>query len=184
MTNSNESLGLHLLADQINEHHNQARIHAGTAIDHALCAGENLLKAKAAAGHGNWRTWLSQNTALTERIAQRYMQLARNRADLVAKAATMADLTVTGAVELLTKEPGERGELSENERQDLVQFMARCRRNKGEVVRLSEACETASEAGDIDGLKEVIRGCDRLMAEDRACRKYAERKIRELRRAA
>lgn len=184
MTNPKDSISLNVLAGQINEHHHQACTHAQAAIDHALLAGESLLRAKAAAGHGNWRAWLSQNTEISERSAQRYMHVAKNHANLKAKVAMVADLTITGALRLLTEESVDGDELSDKEQRDFVEFMARCRRNKEELARLGEACEMATEARDIDGLKEVVRGCDRLIAEDRSCRKYAERKIRKLRRAA
>lgn len=168
------------LADQINAHHQQARAHAETAIDHALAAGEFLLKAKAAAGHGNWRAWLSKNTEIPERTAQRYMQLAKNRADLKTKVATMADLTITGALQLLADDSTTDQELSEREQRDLREFIERCKRRDSELLRLAEARDRAEDGNDIDALETISEDADRLSAECQAIRLCAERTIRKL----
>ncbi len=60
--------------------------------------------------HGMWLPWLKANCAdLSERTAQRYMELADNKEDLEEllklKSAAMADLTLSGALELLQTPP-------------------------------------------------------------------------------
>jgi hypothetical protein len=72
-------------------------------LKHALRAGELLLEAKALAKHGQWLPWLSANVDLSERQAQKYMQLALNRPALEAKAPSEADLTIGDALELIAK---------------------------------------------------------------------------------
>jgi hypothetical protein len=47
------------------------------SLGHLPKAGEALIKAKAAYGHGKWLAWLKQNIRFNERQAQRYMGLAK-----------------------------------------------------------------------------------------------------------
>jgi hypothetical protein len=48
------------------------------AVEHAIAAGELLIKAKKQVKHGEWQTWLMANCAdIAERTVQAYMQLAR-----------------------------------------------------------------------------------------------------------
>jgi Protein of unknown function (DUF3102) len=60
--------------------------------------------------HGQWLDWLKTNAPeISERTAQRYMELADRKQELEealkSKSATMADLTLNGAFELLKPEP-------------------------------------------------------------------------------
>jgi len=52
-----------------------------TLLDHARCAGEHLIAAKgqvnAQLGHGHWLPWLAANCDLKPRMAQVYMEIAR-----------------------------------------------------------------------------------------------------------
>jgi hypothetical protein len=65
---------------------------------HALHLGDMLNRAKVMVPHGNWKGWLKDNCKLSERTAQRYMDLATNRQKLEQKlrekdkSATVADL--------------------------------------------------------------------------------------------
>jgi hypothetical protein len=72
------------------------------AVAHAMVAGDLLIEAKAQVPHGQWLPWLQDHCQVTERMAQRYMRLARNRATIEAKPDTMSDLTLNGALALLT----------------------------------------------------------------------------------
>jgi len=49
------------------------------SLRHALDAGRLLLAAKAALPHGSWRPWLAAHVECSERTAQLYMRLARDR---------------------------------------------------------------------------------------------------------
>jgi hypothetical protein len=90
------------LAARINEQHAGVLGSLQTALSHAMDAGDLLLEAKDKAGHGNWLPWLKANAPLlSERTARHYMRLARGREEL-AKSANVADLTVSGALDLLT----------------------------------------------------------------------------------
>ena len=91
---------LPLLAAEINQHIAAARRHSAASLASALAAGERLIEAKVALGHGAWLPWLNTNCALSERTAQVYMRLARN-VDAVGKSAGTADLTIEAAVDAL-----------------------------------------------------------------------------------
>ena len=77
-TGSMNSNRLPFLADEINDAHRKARTAARMSLKHAIQAGESLLEAKAAVGHGKWLDWLSVNVIVSERTVQDYMRLARN----------------------------------------------------------------------------------------------------------
>ena len=48
-------------------------------LQHAMAAGDLLIKAKRLAGHGNWLSWLRANYVMSEDTAERYMHIAKNR---------------------------------------------------------------------------------------------------------
>jgi Protein of unknown function (DUF3102) len=71
-------------------------IAAKDVVRRAMAAGDDLVKAKAQVEHGKWGEWLKTNFAMTERTAQRYMELANGRTKLekeLAKSDIMSDLT-------------------------------------------------------------------------------------------
>lgn len=89
------------LAAEIVVEHEHAFGKAREALEHARRCGELLLQAKASIGHGKWSAWLTLNIGFGERTAQNYMQLARRWPALQAKSATVADLTLRGALQEL-----------------------------------------------------------------------------------
>jgi Protein of unknown function (DUF3102) len=91
------------LAAEINAEHEAAFGKAREAIEHARRAGELLLEAKAAVGHGKWLPWLKANCHFGERTAQGYMRLASQWDRLQAKSATVADLGLRDALALLAE---------------------------------------------------------------------------------
>jgi hypothetical protein len=72
-------------------------------LTHAIAAGQLLIEAKAQLKHGQWLPWLAEHcpASLPERTASFYMRLARHAPELEAKSATVADLTIRGAIQLL-----------------------------------------------------------------------------------
>jgi hypothetical protein len=72
-------------------------------LQHALAVGDLLLKAKAIVGHGNWGEWLRDHCEMSDRSAQAYMRLARNRGAIEAKSAGTADLSIEAALAALAK---------------------------------------------------------------------------------
>ncbi len=93
---------LDALAARINAGHRVYLATARKALDHALAAGASLQEAKDGLPHGEWLLWLQSNCpGISERSAQRYMRLEKNRDRLREKSATVADLTVRVADEFL-----------------------------------------------------------------------------------
>ena len=70
---------LKALAHKINCEHRWAQGNLAAGLKHAIRAGELLLEAKAAVGHGAWLTWLEENFVGSQRTARAYMQVASNR---------------------------------------------------------------------------------------------------------
>lgn len=67
------------LAEQINEARDRREKSATATIKHAARVGELLLTAKRFVAHGAFGPWLQDNCSLSQRQAQRYMQVAMNR---------------------------------------------------------------------------------------------------------
>jgi hypothetical protein len=97
------------LAREINAEHAQVVGAARFALEHARLAGDALLRAQRlcmAAEPHSWLSWLDDNCYFHERTARRYMSVARNWDLLCAESATVADLTLRGAVKLIaTRSP-------------------------------------------------------------------------------
>jgi len=89
------------LPAKINAEHEAAFGSAREALEHARRAGELLLEAKAALKHGEWLPWIESNCKFGERTARNYMQLATGWERLQEKSATVADLGLREALQLL-----------------------------------------------------------------------------------
>jgi hypothetical protein len=59
-----------------------AQKHAKRAVDSARTVGQNLMLAKCKVPHGEWESWIAQNTPLSARTAQAYMKLAASLDEL------------------------------------------------------------------------------------------------------
>ena len=75
------------IAAQINAEHTEALKHADQAIDHARRAGALLQSVKDQLAHGEWLPWLTSNSSVSERQAQRYMRAALGKSMSVRAAA-------------------------------------------------------------------------------------------------
>jgi len=100
---SNTAVMLADLARRINAEHEATEIAMQSGLEHAIKAGELLLEAKEAVPHGNWLPWLKANCSVSERTAQLYMKVAREREALGAESASLADLTLEQAARRLSK---------------------------------------------------------------------------------
>jgi hypothetical protein len=91
------------LAARIRAEHEATGAALKSSIDHSIAAGALLIEAKAKVPHGQWLPWLRDNCAISERTAQLYMRLAKNRTEIEAsaKSASVADLTLNEAAALL-----------------------------------------------------------------------------------
>jgi hypothetical protein len=67
-----------------------------------MVCGDALIEAKAKVPHGGWLPWLADNCDMSERSAQLYMRIAKNRNAIEAKYASgVADLTLNQAAALM-----------------------------------------------------------------------------------
>lgn len=110
---------LAVLAADIKATHKAIKASAEQMAEQAIAAGNLLIEAKAAVRHGEWRSWLDINVGMSERSAQRYMQLARSGM----KSATVADLGIRAAVEALASshpEPRRDGDIPD----DILEWVA------------------------------------------------------------
>ena len=90
------------LAVRINAEHQAACGAIKSGAEHAMAAGDLLLEAKAKLRlHGAWLPWLKQNCEMSERTAQLYMRMARNRAAIEANTQHVADLSLRGAMAVI-----------------------------------------------------------------------------------
>lgn len=97
-----DSNRLPVLAEEIRREHHAARRASGEALRHAIAAGERLIEAKALLEHGQWLPWLAEQD-IPERTARLYARIARHKDIIDAKSATVADMTLRGAVAELTE---------------------------------------------------------------------------------
>lgn len=72
-----DTLDLITLADEINAEHRACDEALRAGLNHAVRAGELLIKAKAQVKHGEWGTWIRDNFEGSARSAQAYMKVAR-----------------------------------------------------------------------------------------------------------
>jgi hypothetical protein len=118
------------LAARIRIEHRAASDKLSEALAHAMAAGDLLIEAKALVPHGGWLPWLADHVDISERTAQLYMRVAKNRAEIEAsKAQRIADLSLGEAMALLA--------LSSDVRK-LLSFIKECEGLEGE--ELVKAC--------------------------------------------
>jgi hypothetical protein len=91
---------LHALAKAVREHRAASVNAAENFLEHALAAGDALIRAKAQVKHGEWLPWLKLCDLSADK-AERYMKLARHRAEL--NSARVRNLTLNAALELVVK---------------------------------------------------------------------------------
>jgi Protein of unknown function (DUF3102) len=96
------------LAARIKAEHEAVGHAMKRGLGHAIAAGEMLIEAKSRLAHGQWLPWLD-SCGVSERLAQRYIRLARNRAVIEANPTPVSDLGIRGALDLISvrREPKE-----------------------------------------------------------------------------
>ena len=93
---------LEALAGEINAEHRAFVGSLRKTAEHGIRAGGLLTEAKSQCPYGTWLDWLSTNFEGSERSAQVYMQMYRNRDELRSKCADSADLSISGALREIT----------------------------------------------------------------------------------
>ena len=139
----------------IRHHHLQATSHHDTALQHAVMAGELLLRQKAAVGHGAWLGWLDENVEFTARTAQRYMNAAapRPKCDSLSHSHPAKKLTGAGKERIARLDRVQH-------RDDVVSHVAYVVAEMPEVKDL--------RADDLDLLRELRRRIDALLGDTSA----------------
>jgi 2-succinyl-5-enolpyruvyl-6-hydroxy-3-cyclohexene-1-carboxylate synthase len=90
------------LAARIKSEHTAVSSALKESLRHAIAAGELLLEAKDQVPHGQWLPWLQEHCSISERTAQLYMRVAKNRAEIENQIRNdVADLTLNEATALL-----------------------------------------------------------------------------------
>src|SRR6516164_1928845 len=99
------------IKDQLKDMEETANRVNQTILKQALDLGGLLLQAKAKVGHGRFAKWIEKNCELSERSAQRYMQLKEGwpkiEAWLKDNSATVADLSLRQAEKIVAPPPKE-----------------------------------------------------------------------------
>ena len=91
---------LDVLAKAVREHLQATANAAQNFLEHTLDAGDALICAKAQVKHGEWLPWLKL-CDLNEDKAERYMKLARHRAEL--NSTGVRNLSLSAALKLVAK---------------------------------------------------------------------------------
>lgn len=90
------------LAARIRAEHEATGDALKSSVEHGIAAGELLIEAKAKVQHGQWLPWLRDNCEMSERTAQLYMRLAKNREPIEDQIRNgVADLSMNEAAALL-----------------------------------------------------------------------------------
>jgi hypothetical protein len=168
------------LAIRIDNHHGMAASACRAVLDHARLAGEALLEAKQLVQHGGWLSWLSENTTVAERTAQAYMRIASHWTEIASKVQPTADLTIDGALKLLSspRKPAqnfyEQYGIEGEDRQQLEELAAKLREGMAMLKdhdRELERIESTYERLIEDHRPAANRQIRKLMSEVRRERK-------------
>ena len=109
------------LAKKINKEHRLCEESLKAGLQHALTAGELLIKAKKQVNHGVWLSWLHENCECSERTTQAYMRVFRLLPTLPeGKAQRVADLSFREAMKFVGKDVARLKLLSENEQNEVL----------------------------------------------------------------
>jgi hypothetical protein len=90
------------LAAGIRAEHDATAAALKRGVLHAMAAGALLNEAKSLLKHGQWLPWLRDHCSVSERTARLYMRLADNRAQIEGQIGSVADLSVRGAITLIS----------------------------------------------------------------------------------
>ena len=96
-------ISLATLAERIRTEHTAVSTALNQSLAHAMAAGDALIEAKEKVQHGQWLPWLKDNCAISDRTAQLYMRVAKNRAEIEKRQIRndIADLNLNEAAAML-----------------------------------------------------------------------------------
>ena len=114
------------LAARIVAEHQAVSTALKDSVRHAIAAGELLIEAKGQLKHGQWLPWLKDHCTISERTAQLYMRVAKNREEVEKQIRNgVADLNLNEAAAMLM--------LSSDVRK-LLEFARGCNGLSGEQI--------------------------------------------------
>ena len=90
------------MANDANDYAADAERQLRSAVDSARFAGDLLFAIRKQVGHGNWGEWLKQHWNHSDRVAQKYMQIALNWSLIEDK----SPKSINHALQLLVEETG------------------------------------------------------------------------------
>jgi len=130
------------LAERIKVEHAAYVAAVKKSAEHAMAAGDALIEAKAQLKHGAWLPWLKGHCEISERTAQVYMRLARNRSEIETNPQRAADLSLRAAEAWLAPD-GDDG-TGKNEWYTPEDWIKRARSAMGGTIDVDPAsCEFA-----------------------------------------
>ena len=94
------------LAHEITTCHHAASAALGQAAEHAMAAGDLLIKVRLELGHGPFGEWVEANCKMSYRTARVYMQLAQNRDAIEAGMKCHSDMSIRGCLRLIGQSGG------------------------------------------------------------------------------
>jgi hypothetical protein len=97
-------------ATRINSKHREALNGLCNALKAAMDCGDDLRKVKASLRHGEFGSWLRDNTALMPRTAQEWMSLAEHRKQIEAAMNHDGLNSIVGALRLIRQSPDPKPE--------------------------------------------------------------------------
>ena len=144
-----------------------AQRRGGEAI---LDIGKGLLEAKGMLSHGEWLPWLNEQIGYSERLAQRFMRLAR---EYTSNPTALSDLGATKALALLALPPEEREQFVEEH--NVVDMTSR---QLQQAIKERDEARRAAETAQAD--KNTAQQARDKMAEDLRLAKELEAQLEEL----
>lgn len=95
------SMSQHGLLESAERYHQEGCRLATAGMQQFLLSGESLIKAKGKVPHGQWLAMLTKYTTISDRTAQLYMKLARNKPALELNPQHVTDLTIREGLALI-----------------------------------------------------------------------------------
>jgi putative DNA primase/helicase len=159
---------LSTLAEGIRQAHLRCRDALQQGLAHALEAGRLLLQAKERVRHGEWLAWLDEHCELSERLAQKYMQVAREVPRLEeANTPRVADLSLRKALDLAAQNakearrlpgPEQDEQMDDSEKEDPADREMTERQQDSSNQRVTSTPKDGEEAQGVEETDKVDSG--------------------------
>ena len=162
----------------------------GRGLRHAVEAGTLLIRAKGQVPHGAWLTWLATHCELSDRLAQKYMRVARDLPKLEAadpaNTPRVADLSLRQALDLIAENSRTVLRVPEPERPAVLERAAESRvsiLSELEAGLITDAEAELRAAGERERSAQQVRDQESRAAREREEARERERRAEQERRA-